>query len=229
MCPSPLLTRDADDREAAVLAMQCAVCSEEYAEELDECPQCRAAESAPRDTPLEAVDSADDLQELDAPRPGPQADAPDMTENSNVTTRSAQAPNNSTLIEFPGVNRPAWRRELSERFREIQQKRAREADIEPRSAPPTAAANPSHTTFEDARASAKERAAVSASKQLGLVPAPDEPALNPLVAAALRRIERARASAAASRPSSGRGQAATAAAPRRRPAEADAQAGAAAG
>jgi hypothetical protein len=149
-----------------------------------------------------------------------------MTDNSNVTTRStAQAPNNSTLIEFPGVSRPAWRRELSERFREIQQKRAREADIEAGKAP---AVSQPQTTLDEARAAAKERAAESASKQLGLVPTPDEPELNPLVAAALRRIERARAGA------SGRGQAATAAArvveeqpaqaPRRRPAQADAQA-----
>ncbi|MET0648796.1 MAG: RDD family protein [Pyrinomonadaceae bacterium] len=132
-----------------------------------------------------------------------------MTENSNVTTSNAQAPNNSTLIEFPGVNRnrPAWRKELSERFREIQQKRARDADLD---APPAA----EHTapTLDDARAAAKGRAAESASKQLGLVPAPDEPALNPLVAAALRRIERARASAHAARPTSGRAHAATAAA-----------------
>src|SRR5215213_9937402 len=196
--------KDADDWEAALLAMQCAVCSEEYAEELDECPQCRAAESAPRDTPLEAVDSADDLQEPEAPRPAPQADVPDMTENSNVTSRTAQAPNNSTLIEFPGVNRPAWRRELSERFREIQQKRAREADFETRSPPPAAAQ--SQTKLEEARASAKERAAESASKQLGLVPTPDEPELNPLVAAALRRIERARASEPVTRHGSVRGQ-----------------------
>ncbi|MBV8858464.1 MAG: RDD family protein [Acidobacteria bacterium] len=132
-----------------------------------------------------------------------------MTDNSNVTSRTTQAPNSSTLIEFPGVNRPAWRRELSERFREIQQKRAREADPEDRSAP---AASQSQTTLDDARAAAKERAAESASKQLGLVPAPDEPELNPLVAAALRRIERARASAPATRSAAGRGQAATAAA-----------------
>jgi hypothetical protein len=130
-----------------------------------------------------------------------------MTENSNVTTHAAQAPNNSTLIEFPGVNRPAWRRELSERFRAIQQKRARESDPDAGSAH---AAGHSQTTLEGARAAAKERAAESASKQLGLVPAPDEPELNPLVAAALRRIERARATAA--RPASGRAQAATAAA-----------------
>lgn len=141
----------------------------------------------------------------DAPRPASQADAPDMTENSNVTTRSTQAQNNSTLIEFPGVNRPVWRRELSERFREIQQKRAREADPE---TPPDA--EQSQRTLDAARASAKGRAAESASKQLGLVPSPDAPELNPLVAAALRRIERARATA--SRPSAGRGQAATAAA-----------------
>jgi uncharacterized RDD family membrane protein YckC len=130
-----------------------------------------------------------------------------MTDNSNVTTRTTQAQNNSTLIEFPGVNRPAWRREVSERFREIQQKRAREADPETRTEPP-AAAEQSQTTLDDARAAAKTRAAESAAKQLGLVPPPDEPALNPLVAAALRRIERARTSAPAAR----RGQAATAAA-----------------
>jgi uncharacterized RDD family membrane protein YckC len=191
--------------------MQCAVCSEEYSDHLDECPQCPTAEPAPRDTPLEAVDL--DLQEPDAPRPAPQADAPDMTDNSNVTTRGAQAPNSSTLIEFPGVNRnrPAWRKELSERFREIQQKRARDGDPEIKTAP-HATAEHSHPTLDDARASAKVRAAESASKQLGLVPTPDEPELNPLVAAALRRIERARTSEAISRQGSVRGQAATAAA-----------------
>ncbi|MFL6255166.1 MAG: RDD family protein [Pyrinomonadaceae bacterium] len=133
-----------------------------------------------------------------------------MTDNSNVTARATQAPNNSTLIEFPGANRnrPAWRKELSERFREIQQKRARDADGD--AAPHTA--EQSHKTLDDARASAKGRAAESASKQLGLVPTPDEPELNPLVAAALRRIERARASEAVTRSASGRGQAATAAA-----------------
>jgi uncharacterized RDD family membrane protein YckC len=120
-----------------------------------------------------------------------------MTDNSNVTTRNTQAPNNSTLIEFPGVNRnrPAWRKELSEA----------------ETAPP-ATAEQSQTTLDEARASAKSRASESASKQLGLVPTPDEPELNPLVAAALARIERARASAHVTRSASGRGQAATAAA-----------------
>ena len=36
----------------------------------------------------------------------------------------------STLIEFPGVSRssvPEWRKEISERVREVQERRAREA------------------------------------------------------------------------------------------------------
>src|SRR6266850_7990979 len=39
----------------------------------------------------------------------------------------------STLIEFPGVVRstvPDWRRELSERVREVQERKAREAAVE---------------------------------------------------------------------------------------------------
>ena len=39
----------------------------------------------------------------------------------------------SKLIEFPGVNRttlPQWRQQLSERVREVQEKRAREAILE---------------------------------------------------------------------------------------------------
>ncbi|MCA1620119.1 MAG: RDD family protein [Acidobacteria bacterium] len=134
-----------------------------------------------------------------------------MTDNSNVTTRTAQSPNGSTLIEFPGVNRPAWRRELSERFREIQQRRARESDSDGEEAPRRA---PSAQTFSAPEETpAAGRAAESATKQLGLVPPPAEPEPNPIVAAALARIERARASAQSqtyARHGSGRAQAAAA-------------------
>jgi uncharacterized RDD family membrane protein YckC len=138
-----------------------------------------------------------------------------MTDNSNVTSSTAQSANNSTLIEFPGVNRnrPAWRKELSERFREIQQRRARDSDTqgdEPKqrqSAPPTP-----RPAANAARADSYAQPSDPASKQLGLVPAPDEPALNPIVAKALRRVERARAAASAPRQGGGRGHAATAAA-----------------
>lgn len=111
-----------------------------------------------------------------------------MTDNSNATPATTQSVNNSTLIEFPGLNRnrPAWRKELSERFREIQQRRAREAALEAEASPRPGseqAGSETHTTQPEPQTKAK---------QLGLVPQPDEPEMNPLVAAALRRIERAR-------------------------------------
>ena len=82
----------------------------------------------------------------------------------------------STLIEFPGVARnsvPEWRKELSERVREVQEKRAREAARE---------------------AAEEERRRIEAAihpPQLELLPPAQMPAMNPLVAAALKRIERA--------------------------------------
>jgi len=68
---------------------------------------------------------------------------------------------------------PEWRKELSERVREVQEKRAREAARE---------------------AAEAERQRVEAAinpPQLELLPPAEMPAMNPLVAAALKRIERA--------------------------------------
>jgi uncharacterized RDD family membrane protein YckC len=115
-----------------------------------------------------------------------------MTENSNASTSTTQGAAGSTLIEFPGVNRnrPAWRKELSERFREIQQRRAREAAFEEEQELMRAAARADSRTEPAPEADASDEARASA--QLGLVPTPDEPEMNPIVAAALRRIERAR-------------------------------------
>ena len=82
----------------------------------------------------------------------------------------------STLIEFPGVSRnsmPEWRKELSERVREVQEKRAREA------------------AREAAEAERKRIEAAIDPPQLELLPPAPMPAMNPLVAAALKRIERA--------------------------------------
>jgi uncharacterized RDD family membrane protein YckC len=121
-----------------------------------------------------------------------------MTDNSNATTSTTQGSAGSTLIEFPGVNRnrPAWRKELTERFREIQQRRARESAVEDEqellSAPELGDTRTPHAANADSADAAK------ASAQLGLVPTPDEPEINPIVAAALRRIERARSQEAAS-------------------------------
>ena len=123
-----------------------------------------------------------------------QAEASAMTDNSNETLQSTPQTNGSTLIEFPGAhrNRPAWRKELSERFREIQQKRAREAASEDDGSL-RGESEEGHAEYADATA-LTSKGAPEAAKQLGLVPSQpsDAPEMNPLVQAALRRIERAR-------------------------------------
>src|SRR5947209_569610 len=103
--------------------MQCAACNEVYPAALDACPQCRK--------PKLTQTASTEPDRPGAPR-RTKANAPAMTDNSNATARTTQSQTNSTLIEFPGINRnrPAWRKELSERFREIQQRRAREAALE---------------------------------------------------------------------------------------------------
>jgi uncharacterized RDD family membrane protein YckC len=69
---------------------------------------------------------------------------------------------------------PEWRKELSERVREVQEKRAREAARE----------------AAEAERQRIEAAAIN-PPQLELLPPAPMPAMNPLVAAALKRIERA--------------------------------------
>jgi uncharacterized RDD family membrane protein YckC len=90
-----------------------------------------------------------------------------------------QKPQTSTLIEFPGTTRtvPAWRKQLSQRVREVQERKAREAAEE--------------------AAAAREAGIVScalASVQLELVPDLEQPVVNPIVTKALERLERARRS-----------------------------------
>ena len=97
-----------------------------------------------------------------------------MDSSPNDSTRATEK--RSTLIEFPGVARnsmPEWRKELSERVREVQEKRAREA------------------AREAAEAERKRAEAEINPPQLELLPPAEMPAMNPLVAAALKRIERA--------------------------------------
>jgi hypothetical protein len=122
-----------------------------------------------------------------------------MTDSAHETQKTTQAPHGSTLIEFPGVNRnrPAWRKELSEKVREIQQRRAREAALEAGDGAALARRQPASprageaTTARAADTASAQRAEApiaatgeEAAKQLGLVPSPETPELNPLVAAA---------------------------------------------
>lgn len=97
-----------------------------------------------------------------------------MDSSPNEATRAAER--KSTLIEFPGVSRnsmPEWRKELSERVREVQEKRAREA------------------AHEAAEAERQRIESAVNPPQLELLPPAPMPAMNPLVVAALKRIERA--------------------------------------
>jgi uncharacterized RDD family membrane protein YckC len=97
-----------------------------------------------------------------------------------VSDRGETAPRangSSRLIEFPGASRavPEWRRQLSQRVREVQERRAREAAEE--------------------LAAAQQAGLVSCalpSGQLELVPDLEQPVLNPIVSKALERLERAR-------------------------------------
>jgi len=117
-----------------------------------------------------------------------------MVASSEKPTQINPQTRKSTLIEFPGVSRssvPEWRKELSVRVREVQERRAREA------------------AREATEAERQRVEAASGAPQLELLPQTEAPAINPLVAAALKRIERANQSA----PPDGfhhRGQAATA-------------------
>ncbi|HEX8475441.1 MAG TPA: RDD family protein [Pyrinomonadaceae bacterium] len=170
--------------------MQCAACRAVYSNELDICPRCQrpAQKTAP---PSEKINAKAPRQEhkastatANAPANTSHAAANDSPVATATATATATPPSGSTLIEFPGTGRaarPQWRKELSERVREIQQRRAREAQ----EAEEVAQHQPDYgATPDDAAAPAQP---------LGLVPPRDDaPPLNPLVAAALRRIERAR-------------------------------------
>ena len=134
---------------------------------------------------------------------------------ARLAATQEQSPTGSTLIEFPragrAASRPAWRKELSERVREIQQRRAQEAAAEREASAATHAA--AGFAFEPAEESEAPPPA-DAKSTLGLVPPrADAPPLNPIVAAALKRIERARQPAPTpSRPRAKSNGAATAAA-----------------
>lgn len=149
--------------------MQCPSCRAVYSNGLEICPRCKTPASKP--STKTAAEPEITSQETVAAAAG--------EETNSVSSKSAAQPV-STLIEFPGVSRaprPQWRKELSERVREIQERRARDASRE------------MEETFQR---HIEHTAAEVVAPQLGLVPQPDAPAMNPIVAAALKRLERAR-------------------------------------
>ena len=172
--------------------MQCPSCRAVFSNGLEICPRCKTPASTNSARAVATAPSASLVPEEKL------CATALVAEESSGDTAVVQgsAPTVSTLIEFPGSGKlPQWRKQLSERVREIQERRAREAE--------EAARHPAAT----------QPPIEPPAQQLGLVPPPDIPQINPLVAAALRRIERAHQSPLPSpRASRGVGGAATAAA-----------------
>jgi len=171
--------------------MQCVVCGSVYPDSQDNCPHCLminiASDTAASPSPEEKSMPTSTSQE----RKTAKASSDAATKAKAGAT--AAAGDSSRLIEFPGIPaKPQWRKELSERVREIQQRRALEAEREAEaSAVPQQGYNaPSAVGNANTGATAE-----TAVPPLGLVPPPpDAPQPNPLVVAALKRIERARQS-----------------------------------
>lgn len=96
--------------------------------------------------------------------------------NPELSTESAESQSTSTLIEFPGSrNVPEWRKQLSQRVREVQEQKAREVEEE-----------------EAALRAAETVSCALPSGQLELVPDREQAPLNPIVSKALERVDRAR-------------------------------------
>jgi uncharacterized RDD family membrane protein YckC len=144
--------------------MRCPSCGAFYKDVLEVCAECGPLA-------INEMSMADSIS-ISSPHSSDQSG-----EVMDPAGSSGQPKQSSVLIEFPGASRssvPQWRKELSERVREVQERRAREAALE-------AANDALHDKPED----------VTSIPQLELLPQAELPPVNPLVAAALRRIERA--------------------------------------
>lgn len=96
--------------------------------------------------------------------------------NRSSANKPTEPETTSTLIEFPGSrNVPEWRKQLSQKVREIQEQKAREAAEE-----------------KAAHRAAEAVSCALPSGQLELVPEPEAAPLNPIVSKALERVDRAR-------------------------------------
>src|SRR4051794_19863067 len=119
--------------------MQCPSCRAVYSNGLEICPRCK--------TPASTSSTAPDAKPATAAGHGQEEKmgaSASVAEDSNGddSVVATAAPTGSTLIEFPGSGKlPQWRKQLSERVREIQERRAREAEEAARN-PPQPAVEP---------------------------------------------------------------------------------------
>jgi uncharacterized RDD family membrane protein YckC len=146
------------------LIMRCPACGAFYHERSARCPECGAIQNESSTESSEAVQTEKPIIVAETP----------LAKGSQ--TEAAPPAGNRSLIEFPGVHRsalPEWRKELGERVREVQERRAREAVM-------ASGAEPLFSELES-----------RSTPPLELLPQAEAQTVNPLVAAALRRIERA--------------------------------------
>jgi uncharacterized RDD family membrane protein YckC len=200
--------------------MQCPACRVVYSNGLELCPRCKTPAAKVPEPEPRRIEASIAPPVASSPLPQVQANAAEQSADSKANvgdssiaasvqkeTKAASANTKtaaSTLIEFPGASRasrPQWRKDLTERVREIQERRAREATHENQYAAheslqsfaetPRPSQNPQTTTSANLSPDAPEKL----PSTLGLVPSStDNAPVNPLVVAALRRIERARQS-----------------------------------
>lgn len=146
--------------------MQCPTCNVVYSNGLDVCPRCKTA--APQVSMSEEITDTENTATNGLFI---------KDENEQVTDKQIEtASKPSRLLKFPGKKRhemPAWRKELLEKFKEIQDKRSNEVNDE---------------TEESLIEVSAPLVSESSKTHLEVVqPAP----VNPIVAKALERIERA--------------------------------------
>jgi uncharacterized RDD family membrane protein YckC len=137
-----------------------------FAHGVDVCPQCKPIESKLATDPIMKNASPEENESSSALKP-----VSEKSDSEGELSRQTR----STLIAFPGSTRsskPQWRQELSARVREIQERKAREGN--------------------DTQPQVEFAAETPSGKKLGVVAPSEPPDVNPIVVAALKRLERAR-------------------------------------
>src|SRR5712692_5047006 len=145
--------------------MQACSCGVAHDDKSDTCPVSLSQSMTKKALPHVSVNKSVKKAEL----------VGNLSAEATKTPDEQQRP--STLLEFPGTARavPEWRKQLSQRVREVQERKAREAAEE--------------------LAAAQEAGLVSCalpSAQLELVPDLEQQPVNPIVSKVLERLERAR-------------------------------------
>jgi uncharacterized RDD family membrane protein YckC len=148
--------------------MRCPSCGAIIKKRSMKCPECGAFRNRtwvdPEKSPQQSV-----AAQVNNPKPAEPA----------IAVTSAVTKPSPSLIEFPGIaktSKPEWRKELGERVREAQERRARDASLE-------TGETEMPTNGDD----------LKPTPALELLPQAEIQPLNPIVAAALLRLERANA------------------------------------